>query len=273
MGHNTNTRSSRPNPLLLIGIGAVVFIAIVALIIPVLSQKSEDDSSDSQSQSQPYGDYKKEFNQFANYIISNKASDEQLVGEYDATKSYALNLALRSDDAEKRSTFLKQAKDYLDRFYHDFSLLKSVNYAVKERTSSYRDSWLLIWAFFNEKWFTDDELLALFNDEGSEKALAKVDKAYSDSINLDSGVVEEYVETKKAYDRLILARYDRYSRNGCITKGIVDESCVLELAPNASNGTISETRSELNRQYSVAVLSAVGSIWDISELVNNLEEE
>ncbi len=274
MGHNTNTRSRRPNPLLLIGIGLVAVILIAVIFIVSTKKESVDsgDNDSNQSSTQPYGDYKKEFNSFANYITSGKESENQLEGEYESSKNYALRIALKDKDETKKLAFVNEADKLFEFFYHDFLIDgPEESSVIAIRVKNYQDSWSFLKTYLNTDWNTEDDILKLYNNLGETSAEAEIDTKYSALVESESSTMRGYVELRKSYEKLVLKRIDRYSRNDCVSNGAINDECVSTLRHDTTDTEITRIRSEMNRVYSSEVLTIIGGSWDISALVNDLE--
>ena len=270
MGQNTNMRSQRPNPLILVGIGVLVVILAVVLIVNLSSQKSPKKDSGTQLDLQVYGDYKKEFNKFANYIIEGEESEDPLKGEYESSEDYALRIALKSKDEDGKTAFLEKANKLFETFYHDFAIEGPGSLSVTgARVDNYRNSWIFLNKYLNSKWNTEDDILAFYNELGKDSAETKINESYENLSKSDSTAAQNYAELRKAHDRLILNRIDRYARNGCVKDGKIDKSCVAGLRYDSTNNEIGQALVNLDSFYSSEVLLIVGSSWDISALINN----
>lgn len=266
MSQKSGQFSNRPNPLVMIGIIIVGVAAIIVLIIASMSTGEKDNNQNTDSRQA--GDYKTEFYQYANYIISGEESDKALAHNKSETQTYALDKALKSEDEKQKRSFLDKAKTLLSNFYIDFTEAKLDDVDQISKVKSYRDSFMMIYLYETNEKLLDGNIMVTYYEQSEDAAKKLIEGSYTALVDSDSDFAKSYGGQLREYGKLLLTRYISYKNNGCFKDTGLDIKCVNGLSYDSDVAELEKYKRIITQTYNNTVSDLVAECWDISSLIS-----
>ena len=251
-----------------IALVAIIILAIVAVVvIVILGIKTVSDIA-----SAP-GDYKKEYNQFANYLISGEKKETVLEEPNNGLRNYAFNKAFRGEDEEKKK-FIEEAYGLFEKFYTDFSAADIKDDVLKARAKSYYGVIKMLYLYETSDKLEDAEIIQEYMEKSEANAKKLINDSYSKMSESDSETAKAYAELLKATGQAYLVTLVKYNNNGCISKEKgIDRNCTSRIPYNDADIQDYMKKSQAaHRTHSSALVEIINECWTLSEMINKGEE-
>ncbi|MBR1874891.1 hypothetical protein IJ798_00730 [Candidatus Saccharibacteria bacterium] len=258
--------------VLIISLIILVFAALVGGAIFFMIQ--EQGGNGSSSSSSVKGDYKIEFNQFANYLIRGEVKDTALTGTNDSLGNYAFNKAIRGDENTKKS-FMEKAYGLYEKFNNDYSASNIEDDDLNARVKSYYGSIKMLYLYEMSDKLSDEEIFREYIEKGEDSARELVDNSYAEMFNSDSEVAKTYAEVLREANSAYLAQLVKYAGVGCVSKeNGLDRKCVgLKIPYDDDTKNYEKMSQKVYKMYNSAVSEITNECWNISEAINKNGEE
>ena len=215
------------------------------------------------------GDYKKEFNQYANYLISGEMSEAALTGSNDGLRNYAFNKAVRGTSEEK-SKFINEMYGLFEKFHTDFTAAKVNDSALNSRVSSYYSNLKMIYLYEKADKIDDAKIIQEYMEVSEQSARNMIANSYNDLASSDSEVAKMYAETLREANYAYLTQLVRANSAGCITKEKgYDLVCANQRTPYDEEArSYIEKRQAVIQSYNAALGEVVTECWNLSDMIN-----
>lgn len=220
------------------------------------------------------GDYKKEFNQFANYLISGEAKEDALTGSNNSLRNYAFNKAIRGGD-DNRKKFIEEAYRLFEVFYADFSSAAVKDGEITSHVSSYYNVLKMLYLYETSDKIESGNILDEYMEKSEDSARNLIENSYSKLAASDSEAAKGYAEILRADGRAYLAEFIKYRSNGCISKEKgIDQNCVNhKVMYDLDAQNYMKAHRAVYVTYNNAVSEITSECWVISGLINKNGEE
>ena len=251
-----------------IALVAIIILAIVAVVvIVILGIKTVSDIANAP------GDYKKEYNQFANYLISGEKKETVLEESNNGLRNYAFNKAFRGEDEEKKK-FIEEAYGLFEKFYTDFSAADIKDDVLKTRAKSYYGVIKMLYLYETSDKLEDAEIIQEYMEKSEANAKKLINDSYSKMSESDSEAAKAYAELLKATGQAYLVTLVKYNNNGCISKEKgIDRNCTSRIPYNDADIQDYMKKSQAaHRAHSSALVEIINECWTLSEMINKGEE-
>lgn len=264
--HQTKSRRK------VIGIVAVMLAAVATTLIVIFAtgKNSGQSSGIATSYEGAIKQAGASFNQYANYILYSKQSD-QLDGEYDLWGNYNLSVEF---NGEYHDEFWSEAKKMLansvDNYKKAVELNNSADITLLNNLQQYQQSFLFLAEYHGMLMLSDMELYATYWNNGAgavEDAIATFNNqnVYSNS------AVQVYFDQKTAEYNAILAYLNMLSNTGCMQEDGVKSECpflstINQDVVNAST-TINDYQYESVITLQQLVKNVEANCWSISQQI------
>lgn len=252
-----------------IALVAIIILAIVAVVtIVVLGIKTVSDIANAP------GDYKKEYNQFANYIINGDKKETALEGANNGLRNYAFNKAFRGEDEEKKR-FMEEAYALFEKFYTDFSTADIKDDVLKIRAKSYYNIIKMLYLYETSDILEDVEIAQEYMEKSDANAKKLINDSYGKMSDSDSDAAKSYAGLLREAGQAYLVLLIKYNNHGCISreKGI-NLSCTNRISNNDADVQDYMKKSQAVRKtYSSALVEIINECWTLSEMINGGEQK
>ena len=248
---------------------AIIILAVVAAIVGIVfGVKTISDAVVNTP-----GDYKKEYNQFANYLISGEKKETALEGSNNGLRNYAFNKAFRGEDEEKKK-FIEEAYGLFEKFYTDFSAADIKDDVLKARAKSYYGVIKMLYLYETSDKLEDAKIVQEYMEKSEANAKKLINDSYGNMSGSDSETAKAYAELLKETEQAYLVTLVKYNNNGCISKEKgIDRNCISRI-PN-SDPEIQDYMKKsqaVRRTHSSALVEIISECWTLSEMINKGEE-
>lgn len=212
-----------------------------------------------------------EFNKYANYLLYETESDKKLEGEYDRNSSYKIGFAIDNDEIE----YLGKLGDYWNGFYSIFDEKRlddeNLDSELISTVLAQNDMMQFVEDYVDIDHYSDDDLLKIFLKDGKDKTYNAIENNYKTLLESNYNAEINYANIIMSANKALVNTYEAYKNAGCITDGIIDDSCSYD------NSSIPETKAEYNywlEYKEIEMLSDLAPVmaencWVISGKVNN----
>ena len=253
-------KSKKPMIIALALVGVLAVVAIVLGVVMMSGGGKGGGSVDS---------LKTAFNKYANYALYGVESTEDIDGDVEAMLDYAF-VEGRNDEfsMEKMKELFVEFKELVENSELEDEDLKD--------TVGYNWGNLLFLELTREvKPYTNDQLLKMLLADGYTVAVNKVDSYYDKYEQSESVRARNYAEAKEKRDKIVLYRYNEYSKNGCIKDGVIDEVCASGVAFGEEYGdeAMKQYAREANSSYASRNLDFAGLVFQARDLINSDGED
>ena len=262
-----NNGSKHNNKILIAVVASIFAVVIVAILLIMQPWKSL-------TASHVPGDYRKEFNQFANYLINGEMKEDALNGSNNHLGNYALNKAIHSSDSERKS-YLEKAYKLFEDFYIDYTNENIDNNTLKARVENYRDVLKMIYLYEISDKLEDDQIVKEYMSKTEDGVKDYINNSYKELSDSDSTIGRRYAEELRELGRTYLAQLIRYNSKGCIDKnGNIDKICVNKNAEyNLDSQAYGEARRAVYNTYNSAISNMIDECWTIARIINGESDE
>ena len=247
---------------------AIIILAVIAVVaVVVLSIKTATDIANAP------GDYKKEYNQFANYLINGEKKETALEGSNNGLRNYAFNKAFRGEDEEKKK-FIEEAYGLFEKFYTDFSAADIKDDVLKARAKSYYGVIKMLYLYETSDKLEDVKIVQEYMEKSEANAKKLINDSYSNMSGSDSDTAKAYAELLKEAGQAYLVTLVKYNNNGCISKEKgIDRNCISRIPNNDAEIQDYIKKSQaVRRTHSSALVEIISECWTLSEMINKEEE-
>lgn len=272
IGDSASSSKSRKLPRLVI-FGLIGVAVMVVIILVVLAISNGAQSSVTPTDNHVVTAAEKKFNQFANYLLYEKDSDE-FTGAYVSDKTYKLTENLEGKNINE--TYWSQANEKLETAISDYTASSSPNPVLLSFLKNYRQDFRFIDAYRQVGEVDNNRLVSAYLSSGESGVETLVTNYYARIKDLGTDLATKYVELKNTQYKNMADVLGYYRQIGCLIDGEPDETCMMNKIDQS--GVTADAQRVLQKMNGVSqaaysadelVLSTVrrleSNCWQISE--------
>ena len=253
--------------IILASVGIVLIIATIVTGV-ILQNDRNNGTANTQNNSNGQTSTSNTFNSYMNYILTGSPSNSEYSERYDPKKIYYIETVIHASSDFDISN-VKQLIANWNGAYNSLDDAQKTNVAVR----NYKALVDFFGIYSQTPPLSNDALLNAFVNSRGEDYLASY---YSGYTNSDSSYAKKYGKILIDYGKAAFNKYNIYSREGCLSKGVLDEECM-------SIKTLTEEDSNVNLEYnqlayllevtlSDYISSLITDVWDVNRAVNGEEQ-
>ncbi|MBQ9016695.1 hypothetical protein IJ103_00410 [Candidatus Saccharibacteria bacterium] len=241
-------------------VGLILIVA--AVVAGTILQGSRGGNSSDQSSGNTT------FNSYMNYILTGSQSGAAYQSEYNIGEIYYIEKAFSSADSFNRSVAGEIATNW-DKVYTSLSDTQKNSAAVEDYNALVE-----VFRLYSQvPPLSDEALLSAYTSGSGKNYLTDYYSAYD---NGNSVYAKSYGKILVDQGEAAFAKYQIYSREGCLPSGALDEECISMKILSEEDQATMFSYNQLTSQERVALAdytsTLVTSVWDVKRVVNGEEQ-